>query len=1136
MKLEKQLLATLALVALSPSAWADDVTDTYLTNAGFDDEKSFETADVAGNTDPVAVDGWTVSETGAWGASATFAFGSAYQLNGANVPVTDVDGNTAGGVLGLSAGWGAARVYKQAVTLPAGIYTLTYKAYNANTATAVGTNKIGFVSDDGSVSKLSSLTSYNSGEWTSDAINFTLENETAGNITVGFAPASGGSSNSVKLFVDYIKIEYFESEWAQAVSAAKGKLGEHPTGAETEREAVLTKAAGESGDADDIEKLNELLDKFLAAVAVDEYNVTYADEIAAANKVEEVKASYPYTYDNLLSSDLTTWENNDYVLNSGTEHWSGPDKTPYYEQTGSEWGQNAWSHKASQTVGLPAGKYAMVVTARASDGVTSTMSVTVGDETTTVPLANNNAIGRGIATNGTATFAYDATYAKDGAGYGWKYAYIEFETTEKNPQATISFASSAESTHQWVSIANPVLYGEVEYVSEWAQAVGKVKGRLNEHPVGADDERAAVNAKIESIDESVAEATDEDIEELNDLLDEFLAAVAVDEYNVENADEIAAANEVEEVKASYLYTYPTLLSSDLTAWTSNDYVLNNGAQHWSGAEATPYYEQSGNEWGQTSWSHKASQSFTLPAGKYAIFVTARASESVTSTMSVTVGGETTSVDLATNGASGRGIALDGTATYAYDANYANNGAGAGWKYAYIEFETTDANPKATISVASSAESQYQWVSIANPVLYGEVSISEIYKVSLKSAIEDAYTLLDIDPNYGEEPFQRSAEAKEDALKAIAEAEAVNAAEEVTEEEVEAAKWALNVAFAEYNTKINIPEESEAFNIVMSKKGIKWNGMAATFTARADGAQGGYGIAYSAVPGKSNFNQAIHFVCVNENNFNLYMEDAEGTKHYICDGHAVGNTVSWADSQLRCTTEPEDALVISVTPSMLYSGIYDLVNTNTGIHIGSANDNGFYCSNINNTLSLVPAVETTITTTVESGQCGTIILPFAAEIPSGCNVYTASFEENQVVLNPVSELEACVPYIIEEGEYSFSGNPIAEYETYTEGLLTGVFVKTTVPEGAYVVENPDGNPTAVLVEEGTESILPANAAYLELPQATESSYLLRGGVATGVEALKSLTSGKAEIYDLSGRKLNKLQKGINIVDGIKILVK
>ncbi len=881
MGLKRLLLASMAFAAFAPAAWADDVTDTYLVNAGFDDETSFVTADVAGNTDPVAVTGWSVSETGAWGASGAFALGSTSLLNGATVPSSAADGSTAGGVLGLSAGWGASRSYKQAVTLPAGLYTISYSAYNANTATPVGTNKIGFVSDDGSVSKLGNITSFPSAKWTTDNISFELTEETAGNITVGFHPTSGGSGNSAKLFVDYIKIEYFQSVWAQTVASVKATLGEHPQGADTERAAVLSKAAAESGTDEDITELYSLLDKFLAAIEVYEYNLEYADEMATAKEVEAAKAKYPYTYETLLNSDLTKWSTNDYALNNGTEHWSGPDKTPYYEQSGDEWGQNSWSHKASETVELPAGKYAMFVTARASSGVTSTMSVTVGEETQTVELAHNDAAGRGIATDGTATFDYDATYAKDGVGYGWKYAYIEFETTDANPKATISFASSASTNHQWVSIANPVLYGSV-----------------------------------------------------------------------------------------------TLL--------------------------------------------------------------------------------------------------------------------------------------------------------------------DVYKARLQSEINEVTTTLKNDPNADGTAFKRSQKDVESMLENVAEAQAVVDNSDATLDDVDSQRSKMaTILYAYQYSEAAAPNEEDVYSIVMTDEGLDWSNKAATFTAREDGLQGGYGIAYTDEPGTSNYIQAIHFVAspidTYPNTYKLYVEDAEGTKQYICDGLAVGNTVGWADAQLRCTTNEEDALIISVIPSLTIKDVFELFNTKTGVHIGSANDNGFYCSENHYALSLVPAEETTITASVESGQYGSIILPFAATVPADLKAYEIEYDsdKDEVILHETATLDARVPYIIGEGEYTFQGYAVATAKSYNKGILTGVFSEITAPEGSYIPT--DGE--LLLVGKG-EAKVSANNAYVTLPETAEQeSYTLTvGDVSTGIDAINALTSGKAEIYDLNGHKLNTLRKGINVVNGVKVLVK
>lgn len=50
------------------------------------------------------------------------------------------------------------------------------------------------------------------------------------------------------------------------------------------------------------------------------------------------------------------------------------------------------------------------------------------------------------------------------------------------------------------------------------------------------------------------------------------------------------------------------------------------------------------------------------------------------------------------------------------------------------------------------------------------------------------------------------------------------------------------------------------------------------------------------------------------------------------------------------------------------------------------------------------------------------------------------------------------------------------------------------------------------------------------------YQLNIGNATSIDVLPVLTTGNGEIYDASGRKVNGSQKGINIIDGQKVMVK
>jgi hypothetical protein len=459
MNLKRLIVASVALAALSPGVWADDVTDTYLTNAGFDDESSFATADVAGAKDinkMQSVSGWSAfTDAAGWVASATVPVGSTINVNGVTAPTKKMDGTVSGGVLGLAIGWGCNIGYTQSVTLSAGFYTLKYAAYNANTsATGIATNLFGFVPDEGTAI-YGSETTFKSSTWTSEEIAFELTSETSGKISVGYQSLSGigmSSAKSAKLFVDYVQLD-FQSYWDVYSAQAQASIDKYDDAnyAVEERKAITDILEKENPTDEDAFKVKDLIEPFETAYLKDE---------TAATKV--VKDKYKYSYESILDTDLTKWEKDDFITNTADQHWSGASEYKYYEQSGSEWGGTSWKHHAEQSVTLPEGKYAMFIAARASSDVTSTMSVKVGDaDVVTVKLPTEGSTGRGIDTSGNATFADDAVYA-NGTGRGWRYKYIEFETTGDNQTVVISFDASVEnSTHQWVSIANPLLYGTV---------------------------------------------------------------------------------------------------------------------------------------------------------------------------------------------------------------------------------------------------------------------------------------------------------------------------------------------------------------------------------------------------------------------------------------------------------------------------------------------------------------------------------------------------------------------------------------------------------------------------------------------------------------------------------------------------
>lgn len=191
----------MACVAMVASAQTD-ITRYVLVNAGFDESSSWVTANVDTQGDPNSheVVGWTGSGA-AWSASAAMGYGSETQLNGVTVPAADPAGNNDGGALGVSCGWGGKISYSQTLiqALPAGTYTIAYKAINLGTASQLKA-EISFAG------QTKEATASFASAWTEYKAEFTITENPAANLEISFTAVSGGSGSNAKIFVDGVKI------------------------------------------------------------------------------------------------------------------------------------------------------------------------------------------------------------------------------------------------------------------------------------------------------------------------------------------------------------------------------------------------------------------------------------------------------------------------------------------------------------------------------------------------------------------------------------------------------------------------------------------------------------------------------------------------------------------------------------------------------------------------------------------------------------------------------------------------------------------------------------------------------------------------------------------------------------------
>ena len=70
--------------------------------------------------------------------------------------------------------------------------------------------------------------------------------------------------------------------------------------------------------------------------------------------------------------------------------------------------------------------------------------------------------------------------------------------------------------------------------------------------------------------------------------------------------------------------------------------------------------------------------------------------------------------------------------------------------------------------------------------------------------------------------------------------------------------------------------------------------------------------------------------------------------------------------------------------------------------------------------------------------------------------------------------------------------------------------------------------------GTGITIPAGKAYLVVSNGVKAFYGFEDEDPDGISLTPALSSREGEIYNLAGQRISKMQKGINIVNGKKVL--
>ena len=179
--------------------------------------------------------------------------------------------------------------------------------------------------------------------------------------------------------------------------------------------------------------------------------------------------------------------------------------------------------------------------------------------------------------------------------------------------------------------------------------------------------------------------------------------------------------------------------------------------------------------------------------------------------------------------------------------------------------------------------------------------------------------------------------------------------------------------------------------------------------------------------------------------------------------------------------------------------------------------------------------TSLPVTISSAGYATLYSPVALTIPGGVTAYVATDMGEYLHLDAINDgiIPAGTGVILKgaAGTYNFE---ITTGGT-AESALTGTIATIAKPEGAYYLSNGDSG--IGFYKEGSATTLAGFKAYLDGSAGTKGFLAFNFGDAVAIKAVSdALQSEMQTIYNLAGQRVNKLQRGVNIVNGRKVIVK
>ena len=179
-----------------------------------------------------------------------------------------------------------------------------------------------------------------------------------------------------------------------------------------------------------------------------------------------------------------------------------------------------------------------------------------------------------------------------------------------------------------------------------------------------------------------------------------------------------------------------------------------------------------------------------------------------------------------------------------------------------------------------------------------------------------------------------------------------------------------------------------------------------------------------------------------------------------------------------------------------------------------------------------------------GNFATLMLPFAAALPSGGAAYTldqgVDLIDGNIRGTSASSIAANSPVLVTKaGDYTATNAAIptiASGANYTNGELVGTYSAVAAPTNSYVLQNhTNGEGVAFYLVGNTQPTVNPFRAYIQAQASNVKAIHVEFGE-DGIDEIANDILSSGHWYNLEGQRLSKPAKGVNIIRGKKVIIK